>query len=682
MQVESQPALSREGLTMTAHNIPAVDSLPHREEPSTDQISADFRMLLGAVDVVSFDLFDTLIQRDALFCPKDLFYRVQAVVEHRHAITLKDFVSTRVRAESIARVRARGRQSEETTLEDIYVEMANILSLPSSFAEEMLHIELECERAALMALPDGKRLYDAAIRAGKTTVVISDTYLSRVFLEEILMKAGFNGVHRVYASSEFGKTKHHGALFGIVLKDLKCSPGRLLHVGDNPLSDATAALGQGLRSFICTNPKQRLKWRYGLSDRPSGSQAISALLCDISRTAEEQSHGTTDRAVIARSAVEHLSWVYEGFAAWLVHQMASQRDTRVYFASRDGLIMKKFFDVTRKAFGTPIESRYLYVSRAALYPMLVLTDPDMARRLFCHSWDHLTMTQALKRMSLVPQEVAGQLAKYGLADPLLSLNRVTTLKLSRFLDAIWPLLCAKSESHCELVAEYLRQEGFLADEPTAFVDIGWHASLQHCLVKLLQHRGFKNTLHGYYLGTFARPDASPEVSAKGFLIENDAPASISALIRTGPSLLELFHAAGHGSVLGYERKDGRVVPVLEENEREQEQFRRIIEPLQQHAFEFVAARLARGDKPEASTFPPELVARLGLRILHKPTDEEAEIFGRLRIATDFGGSMKSLTGACEWNLSEVVGDALPDGIPPMWYPGFYALKKSATKRAS
>ncbi|MGC3974333.1 MAG: HAD-IA family hydrolase [Nitrospira sp.] len=667
---------------MTSQDLTAIERVHFREGASTDQIPADFLMLLGAVDAVSFDMFDTLIQRDALFCPKDLFYRVQAVIETRYAMHLNDFASVRVRAESIARVRARGRQSEETTLEEIYVEIANILSLPGDLAGDMRQIELECERAALVNLPSGKRLYDAAIRAGKTVVVISDTYLHRSFLEEVLVKAGFNGAHRVYASSEFGKTKHHGALFNIVLKDLDCSPGRLLHVGDNPLSDATAALGQGIRSFICTNPKQRLKWRYGLSDRPSGSQAVSALLCDISRTAEEQLRSTTGGAVIARSAVEHLSWVYEGFAAWLVDQITSRRDTRVYFASRDGLIMKKFFDVTLKALGVSMESRYLYVSRAALYPTLVLTDPDMARRLFCHSWDHLTMTQALKRMSLLPQEVAGQLAKYGLADPLLSLNRVTTLKLSRFLDAIWPLLCAKSESNCALVVDYLRQEGFLTDEPTAFVDIGWHASLQHCLVKLLQYRDFKTPLHGYYLGTFARPDASPDVSARGFLIENDAPASISALIRTGPSLLELFHAAGHGSVLGYERRDGRVVPILEENELEQEQFRTVIEPLQQHAFEFVAARLARGEKLEVSTFPTELVARLGLRILHKPTDEEAEVFGRLRIATDFGGSMKSLTGACEWNLSEVKGDALPDGIPPMWYPGFFALKQSAAKRAS
>lgn len=445
---------------MTAHHRTSMAIASSQDGAHRDESLADFFMLLDAVDAVSFDMFDTLVQRDGLFCPKDLFYRVQALAETRCAIRLNDFVSVRVRAESIARVRARGRHSEETTLEEIYIELAKILRLPAGMGHAILETELECERAALMELPNGKRLYDASILAGKTVVVTSDTYLSRAFVQDVLEKAGFEKVHRVYASSEFGKTKHDGSLFDIVLKDLACPPSRLLHVGDNPLSDAAAALGKGLRSFVCTNPKQRLKWRYGLGDRPSGNQTISALLCGISGAAEERPLGNTRRAVIARSAVEHLSWLYEGFAVWLAQQMTSQGHARAYFAARDGLIMKKFFDITTKAMGMSIESRYVYVSRAALYPTLVLTDPGMARRLFCHSWDHLTMTQALKRVLISPEEVADDLGKYGLADPLLPLNRVTTSKLSRFLDAIWPILSAKSEFQCGLVSEYLRQEGF------------------------------------------------------------------------------------------------------------------------------------------------------------------------------------------------------------------------------
>ncbi len=89
-------------------------------------------MLLAAVpERVSFDMSDhPLVQRDALFCPKDLFYKVQALAENRCAIRLNDSALVRVRAKSIARVRARARHSEETTIEEIYVELTKILSLP------------------------------------------------------------------------------------------------------------------------------------------------------------------------------------------------------------------------------------------------------------------------------------------------------------------------------------------------------------------------------------------------------------------------------------------------------------------------------------------------------------------------------------------------------------------------
>ena len=71
---------------------------------------------------------------------------------------------------------------------------------------------------------------------------------------------------------------------------------------------------------------------------------------------------------------------------------------------------------------------------------------------------------------------------------------------------------------------------------------------------------------------------------------------------------------------------------------------------------------------------PGLVARIGLRIIYAPTAAEAKIFGHLRMASDFGGPMKSITGALEWDLKEIDGETLPDGILPLWRPGFHVLK--------
>ena len=80
---------------------------------STQRISGDhlngqpeasqFEALLAGVDVVSFDLFDTLIQRDGLFSPKDLFYQVQALAVQQLGLRLGAFPAMRVHAEERAR---------------------------------------------------------------------------------------------------------------------------------------------------------------------------------------------------------------------------------------------------------------------------------------------------------------------------------------------------------------------------------------------------------------------------------------------------------------------------------------------------------------------------------------------------------------------------------------------------
>jgi hypothetical protein len=399
------------------------------------------------------------------------------------------------------------------------------------------------------------------------------------------------------------------------------------------------------------------------------------MLCEISKRSAVEIKKHDLQSVLSQTAIENLSLLYFAFSAWLLGQLRDGGYRRVYFAARDGLVMKRFFDLTAQAAGFEVDSRYLYVSRAALYPSLIFTAPETARRLFSRSWDYLTIEEALHRISLTFDEARDLLANYGLADRKLHLNRSIVPKFLTFLADIWPLLERKNEEYYQLAIDYLRQEMVLDEEKAAFVDIGWHGSLQDCLVKLLNHLGIAKNLRGYYLGTFEKPTgAAADFKAKGFLVNNGEPHRIATLVQHGPSVLELFHSAGHGGVLGYRRNGADVVPVLANNVVEQEQFLRIIEPMQNIAFDFVSDQLKRLSNLKIRAPEPELVARTALRIIYAPTTAEATTFGHLRIASDFGGRMKSITGALEWDLKKIRGDILPDDTVPIWRPGFQVLK--------
>lgn len=645
-------------------------------DEASRRVQRQFESLLQIVDVVSFDLFDTLLQRAGLFSPKDLFYRVQDKAERMLERCIDDFTSIRVRAEETARVRAWGNGLEETTIDEIYIELGRMLKLDAEAIQSLKEIELDFERSALTALESGRQLYQTAFAAGKTVVIASDTYLAEEFIIEIVGRAGYGGTHKVYVSSTHGKTKSAGSLFDVVLKDHRCAPGRLLHVGDNLFSDVTVPVGKGILTLHLPTPEHCLRRRCGVGEVPSGDLVLSEMLCEVSRRSAEETKAHDLKSVLERTATENFSLLYYAFAAWLVEQLREGGYRRVYFAARDGLIMKRYFDLIAIASGFEIDSRYLYVSRTALYPILIFSDPETALRLFCHHWDYLSIEDALRRISMTLEEGGDLLANHGLADRKLPLDETTVPKLSAFLKKIWPLLERKHKEHYQLVVAYLHQEMVLNEEKAAFVDIGWHGSVQNCLVKLLNHLGIAKDLRGFYLGTFKKPiGATPDFKARGYLVDNEEPQSIAAIVRSGPSVIELFHSAGHGGVLGYKRDGPRVSPLLEDNPAEQEQFREIIEPVQNLAFDFVSEILNRLPGVRMQAPAPGPLARIALRVIHAPTVEEALAFGHLRIASDFGASMKSITGALEWDLKEITAETLPDGKYPYWRPGFQVLKR-------
>lgn len=551
-----------------------------------------------------------------------------------------------------------------------------MLGLTPQLAQDLQQIELVCEKSMLIALESGVYLVNAALAAGKQVIIVTDTYFSESFISNVVEQAGYRGIAKIYVSSVYGKTKQEGSLFDVVLNDLGRRPKRVLHVGDNRLSDVSMALGKGLRTFFVPTIKHRLKWRCGLGDEPSGDVRFSSLLCEVSKNMAEQNEANKSHSLFQQTGRQHLSLLYYAFSAWLLAHLKDGGYKRVYFAARDGLIMKRFFDLVASAAGFEIDSRYLYVSRVALYPSLIFTEPETARYLFSHSWDHLTLEEALSRISLKFDDVSDLLAEYGLLNRKSSLNEMTRPKFDAFLKNAWPVLERANQENFSTVETYLRQEMMLTEEKVAFVDIGWHGSLQNCLVNLLDYLGIDKAIDGYYLGTFNKPkNASAKFRAKGFLVENDEPHWISQLVRSGPSIIELFHSADHGSVLAYRLEDETVKPVLEDNSAEQEQYQTLIKPVQEAAVDFIRNFLETNDSFVINPPNPGLTAQAALRVIYNPTLAEAELFGRLKIASDFGGRLKSVTGASEWDLKEIQGELLPDGTIPIWRPGFQVLKQ-------
>lgn len=188
-------------------------------------------------DVISFDVFDTLIERK---CgrPTNVFRIMEEQVDE------KDFVRRRVEADRNARIRS---SKEEVTLDEVYECFAGL-----SLEKKDLYkaIELECEKSHATSKTIGKSLFEYAKENGKRVLVISDMYLPETFIGCLLEGNGYQGFEKLYVSSEHGLRKKTGRLYQYVEGDLKIDVKTWLHIGDNPITDFFGAKKMSIASSI------------------------------------------------------------------------------------------------------------------------------------------------------------------------------------------------------------------------------------------------------------------------------------------------------------------------------------------------------------------------------------------------------------------------------------------------
>jgi predicted HAD superfamily hydrolase len=193
------------------------------------------------IEILSLDCFDTLLWRNT-HSPRDVF----ADLEAKGGAT----PFQRIMAETDAGRRAELNGRREVTIDEIYRCLAP--GAEAETLERLIQIELDAEARHCFAFKPTVELMGEAKRMGLKVIIVSDTYLSQVQLRTLIQRAAGETVlgliDEVYCSSEYGRPKAAG-LFKDVLKALKVAPGRVLHIGDNPVADRTAPLDLGINAI-------------------------------------------------------------------------------------------------------------------------------------------------------------------------------------------------------------------------------------------------------------------------------------------------------------------------------------------------------------------------------------------------------------------------------------------------
>lgn len=410
---------------------------------------------LTAFDVVSFDLFDTLLLR-AVRRPEDAFSLVGA------KLYFPDFQRLRVEAEALARRRKEAAWGTgEVTLREIWEELSILTGLSP---QEGMDAEFQVERALCRGNPYFIPVVQALRREGKPLCLLSDMYLPGEFLQDLAEKAGFGRFDKVLVSGEAGVSKGNGGLYERLRREFPAGT-RIAHVGDNPHSDGDMATKHGMTPFLYGNVHtQGAAYRRG----------------DMSPVVGSLWQGMTDRRLrcgLGSSRLFEYGYAYGGLFALgycrFVRQWADSHGVdRLLFLSRDGEVLLKLY---RRLYPEDSRPVYAYWSRLAAAKVTAgLFPEDYFRRFLVHrAGQGVTLGKAMSSMELTP--LLPELCRTLGAEPGTPLTHKNTGAVKDYLRDNWSRILALYEPQRQGAGAYYRQllEG---SSHAAAVDIGWAGS--------------------------------------------------------------------------------------------------------------------------------------------------------------------------------------------------------------
>jgi FMN phosphatase YigB (HAD superfamily) len=322
------------------------------------------------IKIVSFDIFDTLLERPALE-PSDIFILLNQPV--KELLNNKHFNFHKARKaiehEAVHHQKNSNQPAYTLSLEQIYEYFQTKYHISPAQTLQIMTWEKNLERQVLAPRKTGRKLFAHARAAGKRIICISDMYHDKNFLVELLTRNGFHGIDEIYVSSQIKKRKDHaGELFSHVLKKEGLSPEQLLHIGDRADSDYSIPLKLGIPAFLIpSSTDDFFKRTAGYNIWKKQYTPAERLVIGFAIKQWAQIQGNTDALFPSKKDIGYfgIGPVLFGIAQHIkTSQSIQKRYSCIHFASRDGYLpMMAYNFLAQESAEKGIPARYLYSGR-------------------------------------------------------------------------------------------------------------------------------------------------------------------------------------------------------------------------------------------------------------------------------------------------------------------------------
>lgn len=586
-------------------------------------------MSTGKIDVICFDVFDTLVSRKVQpeYTKKiwaRQISRIFSISDSRELYQQRfDIEAALCRENSNAGYDLEFRYRDMTDrLYEIYGEQSEVT------AEEFYRIcrsqELNIEKRVQIPCADTAELMKEKKKEGCRVICISDFYADKEYLREMLGEEITQYVDEIYVSCECLLTKRTGRLYDYVLEREDAKPENMLMVGDNYTSDYENAIKHGMQARHL--------------DRKKASEFYDAFDGNVKSVAELLKPIYKN---IDRNQYEDMAFVLYHFTEKLYARLVKKGVRDVFFLSREGQFLKKIFDYYQEA-QIPqrhdrIKTHYLMVSRkATLMASLKPIEEEQFMMIF-RQYIHISLYDFLSSLgfALTEMERIAEELHTGLKDKVENLpgsEVFARLKANKtFLD-IYEKRRVEQKSN---FLEYMQSFGADIDNGIYLVDVGWKGTIQD---NIYNYFGGTKKIYGLYLGLVA-PGIEAENNVKEGLIFSCIPKTTRFfnVYNENKSIFEVILGATHGSADSYYKEDGVVKVATAQQKEEKELYDNLISPCQDGIYRvFCEIQESLANVFYECEEYTEAFADIHARLVFKPTKDQMNIFYKIYHFENFG----------------------------------------------
>lgn len=330
----------------------------------------DLFRLAEQAEVISFDLFDTLIMRKVLL-PTDVACLLEFRLREK-GISIDNFVNRRISAEKeLSKVGA-------PFLETIYQHVLDQEPTVSITAKALAKLEWELDCELIVPRKEMTEVLAALHRLGKQIYIVTDSYYRQEQIDHMLRQCDINDYEEVLVSCEYHTGKRQR-----LFKELRKHLGgkTLIHVGDDSSADIESAQREGMPAFQISNAMDLLENTGYLGFYEHMDTLVSRLKLGMLVSKVFNSPFLFEE----KDRTLHVDCPYDigylfmapmitDFVLWFAEKVNEQRLKNIWFCARDGFLIKKLYDILQP----DNHSVYFLTSRMAALRAGIRNEEDIS----------------------------------------------------------------------------------------------------------------------------------------------------------------------------------------------------------------------------------------------------------------------------------------------------------------